>query len=117
MKKLLCLPLLCGLAFGANFKVSARYVQDSRSSYAKVTIIALADAKISNVVFNRGNCNYNFKDYLKGYALGKALRGETMPDESAITLAYGKHLELSVGECQILEVQITSDKGKETYNF
>ena len=45
MKKLLCLPLVCGLAFGVNFKISAKYTvsQISGLKQGSFTITALDD--------------------------------------------------------------------------
>ncbi len=117
MKKLLCLPLLCGLAFAANFQIETEYRTNplTRQSQGYFTITALDNnLVISDVIVNKGNCKNSFK----GIAVMRAEMSGQSTSKPTITLDYGKYVELSAeGGCRILEIQIKSNKGDETYQF
>lgn len=117
MKKLLYLPLLCGLAFGANFQLEAEYRTNplTRQSQGYFTITALDNnLVVSDVIVNKGNCKNSFKAVAGTRA---AMSGQST-NKPTIPLNYGNHVELATeGGCRILEIQIKSNKGDETYKF
>lgn len=105
------------MSFGANFQIQTKYGVNplTRQSQGYFTITALDNnLVISDVIVNKGNCKNNFGDVA---VLSAAMSGKST-SKRTIPLGYGNYVELAAeGGCRILEIQIKSNKGNETYRF
>lgn len=96
------------MAGSSPLKVSAGkyYNKYSRSYIPQVTITSLSNSlKIKNVIVNKGNCKYSKTEMYGTYSNIKYRK--IFPKK----LSYGKQLKIAVHRCNILKVEVQTNKG------
>ena len=94
--------LISTLSFAQSLKVStaSRWSENWGQYVKELAIVSTEDSvTINKILLNRGNCDY------------------PMTFRLPYTLKYGQKLNVMLSRCEILEVQIDTNKGTQTYKF
>jgi len=121
ISSLLALMLILGLSGCGDDKpktspikisVEQAYNEAWNYYYPKVIITSIDDnVNIKNVLVNKGNCKYSNQDL--AYVNGRMQTIKLLPRK----LTYGKQLEIRLKKCEVLRIDVQTDKGSWTVEY
>lgn len=95
-----------------KIRVEQAYNEAYHYYYPKIIITSVVDNTIVNdVKINKGNCNYDNSDIVYQNGGMKAIK--LLPR----TLGYGEEVEIRLKKCNVLKIDVTTDKGEWTVEY